>query len=83
MQCSVFRSNRREYTYIYLLEGKSFDDIPDALTRVFGEPEFVIDLELSPGRQLAQEDVQVVMQNLDENGFHLQMPPGDDGGDLL
>ena len=70
MQCSVFRSNRRDYTYIYLLEGKSFDDIPDALSKVFGEPEFVIDLELSPGRQLAQEDVNEVMKNLDiENGL--------------
>ena len=83
MHCSVFRSRRRDYTYIYLKQGKSFEDIPEALASVFGEPEFVIDLELSPGRELAQEDVETVMNNLDAHGFHLQMPPGDDRGDLL
>jgi len=83
MHCSVFRSNRKEYTYLYLARGGSIDDIPKALYRAFGEPEFVIDLELSPQRNLASEDVKLVIQNLRDKGFHLQLPPGDQDGDVI
>ena len=83
MNCSVFRSSRKEYTYIYLRSGKSFEELPDALQTAFGPPEFVIDLELSPDRALATEDVSLVMQNLRSEGFHLQLPPGDQKGDLI
>ena len=83
MNCSVFRSNRKGYTYLYLPEGKVFEDLPSALRGAFGQPEFVIDLELSPQHSLASEDVNEVMQNLRENGFHLQLPPGDQTGDLI
>ncbi len=83
MNCTVFRSKRKEYTYLYLPEGKSFEDLPRALRGAFGQPEFVIDLELSPERSLASEDVNEVMQNLRENGFHLQLPPGDQSGDMI
>jgi uncharacterized protein YcgL (UPF0745 family) len=83
MNCSVFRSNRKEYTYLYLKDGKVFEDLPTALQATFGPPEFVIDLELSPQRQLASEDVNQVMQNLYDNGFHLQLPPGEQTGDPI
>ncbi len=83
MNCSIFRSNRKEYTYLYLPSGKVFKDLPSALQCAFGQPEFVIALELSPERELAREDVNEVMQNLKENGFHLQLPPGDQQGDLI
>jgi uncharacterized protein YcgL (UPF0745 family) len=83
MNCSVFRSKRKEYTYLYLQRGKAFDDLPAALQSAFGQPEFVIHLDLSPERELASEDVLEVMQNLRDNGFHLQLPPGDQQGDLI
>ncbi|MFT5139407.1 MAG: hypothetical protein ACI9H8_001584 [Lysobacterales bacterium] len=83
MNCSVYRSDRKDYTYLYLLVGKTFEEIPPALQNAFGNPEFVIDLELSPQRKLASEDVNEVMQNLQDNGFHLQLPPGDQKGDLI
>ena len=83
MNCSVFRSDRKDYTYLYLPSGADFEDLPLALRGAFGNPEFVIDLELSPERELASEDVTEVMKNLEENGFHLQLPPGDQEGDLI
>jgi len=83
MNCSVFRSCRKEYTYIYLREGTKFADLPEALRNIFGQPEFVIDLELSLQRKLASEDVGEVIQNLSKHGFHLQLPPGNQIGDLI
>jgi len=83
MKCSVIRSSLKEFTYIYLLDGHDFEDLPIALKQVFGEPEFVMDLELTAERKLAYEDVEKVMQNLGVQGYHLQMPPTDDPTGLL
>ncbi len=33
---------------------------------------------LSPERKLAREDITKVLENLDNQGYHLQMPPPDD-----
>ena len=83
MKCTVFRSSLKDFTYIYLLAGNDYEDLPVSLRKVFGEPEFVMNLELSPERKLAYEDVNRVMRNLKEQGFHLQMPPQDDATGLL
>lgn len=83
MNCSVLRSSRKDFTYIYLLDGHDYDDLPVSLKKVFGEPQFVMNLELNKGRKLAYEDVNEVMANLQEHGYHLQMPPQVDATGLL
>lgn len=52
-----------------------FDDLPESLVSLFGQPEHVMDLELTPERPLAREDVTQVISNLEEQGFFLQLPP--------
>ena len=83
MKCSVVRSSLKDFTYIYLLAGYEFEDLPSDLKEVFGEPEFVMTLELTPERELAHADITRVMQNLSEQGYHLQMPPKQDATGLL
>ena len=75
LHCWVYRSRRKQEMYLYLAAEDDFDRVPGALLERFGEPILVIELELSPERQLAREDVNRVMANLDDQGFHLQMPP--------
>jgi uncharacterized protein YcgL (UPF0745 family) len=83
MRCSIFRSSLKDFTYIYLAGKSDFEDLPVSLRKVFGEPEFVMDLELTPDRKLAYEDINLVMQNLADVGYHLQMPPQEDVTGLL
>jgi len=83
MKCTVFRSSLKDFTYIYLLAGQDFDDLPDTLRELFGEPEIVMDLELTPERKLAYADINQVMQDLSEQGYYLQMPPKEDVTGLL
>jgi len=78
MKCSVIRSSLKDYTYIYLRDGFEFDDLPDALQQVFGTPQTVMNLDLTPDRKLAYEDVGQVMHSLLEQGYHLQLPPKED-----
>ncbi|MCB1722998.1 MAG: YcgL domain-containing protein [Chromatiaceae bacterium] len=75
LPCWVYRSPRKQEMYLYLASEDDFGCVPPALLTRFGEPVLVIELELSPERRLAREDVRKVMQNLREHGFHLQMPP--------
>ena len=75
LHCWVYRSPRKQEMYLYVAGEDAFDPVPDTLLENFGDPILVIELELSPERKLAREDVNTVMSNLDERGFHLQMPP--------
>lgn len=75
LPCWVYRSLRKQEMYLYLASEDGFDQVPEALLAHFGEPLLVIELELSPERKLAREDVELVMRNLRTHGYHLQMPP--------
>jgi len=75
LSCWVYRSNRHQEMYLYVAEEEDFEAVPDALRERFGEPVLVIELELNPDRQLAREDVTMVMSNLRTRGYHLQLPP--------
>lgn len=75
ISCDVYKSRRRALMYLYVTPESGLDRVPEALLRTFGEPEFVLNLELTPDRTLAKEDPQVVIDNLNAQGYHLQMPP--------
>lgn len=61
--------------YLYLAQKDAFDSLPSGLLQRFGRPTLVLELELHPDRSLAREDVNQVISNLRESGFHLQLPP--------
>ena len=61
--------------YLYIHEDKTSDDLPEELIKMVKELTHTMDLELSPERKLAREDVNEVIKNLEEKGYHLQMPP--------
>lgn len=75
MQCFVYKSLRMADVYIFLRAQDDFDLLPAALRAQFGELAFVIEIELSPTRKLARENVEAVMANLSAQGYHLQFPP--------
>ena len=75
LSCWVYRSTRHQEMYLYLDEEGGFDKVPDALRERFGAPVLVIELELNPSRELARENVTMVMSNLRTRGYHLQLPP--------
>ena len=40
--------------------------------------QLAFDLVLTPERTLAREDIAKVLENLENQGYHLQMPPAED-----
>ena len=75
MQTYVYKSLRKENTYVYLRQRDDFEVIPEVVRAPLGELVFVLEVELSPQRKLAQADPAVVRANLAAHGFHLQFPP--------
>ncbi len=48
--------------------------VPAEIMRGLGITEFSIELEITPNTRLAREDTSTVLRNLEEKGFHLQLP---------
>ena len=74
MQCEIYKSARKQDTYLYVTAKDDFSRVPDALMKMIGQPIHVMELELHPDRKLAREDTGEVLRNLQQRGWHLQMP---------
>ena len=76
MHAYVYKSLRKADTYLYLAARDDFARVPPPVLDPLGRLEFVLDVALTPERQLARVDATVVRENLALRGFHLQLPPG-------
>lgn len=75
MNCTVYRSTSKAYTYLYLAEGKQLEDLPVFLLENFGPAELFLELDLSQRQKLAQAELETVKQQLLSKGYYLQLPP--------
>ena len=73
--CFIYRCSRKPDMYIYLAEENDFDCIDDKIRKSLGELSFAMALELKSDTKLAKEDPVKVMSNLQNQKFHLQLPP--------
>jgi len=74
MNCSIYKSPKKQDLYLYVARQDGLSRLPEALLSYFGTPELVLELDLTADRKLAREDPVEVLKNLQEKGFHLQMP---------
>ena len=75
MNCYIYRSRKKVGSYLYLPSKNDFSALPEELIRLFGQPEFAFELNLSSRKKLAKIDSQTVIDNLQDQGFYLQIPP--------
>ncbi|MCC6077111.1 YcgL domain-containing protein [Pseudomonas sp. GCM10022188] len=73
--CSIYKSPRKREMYLYVDKREALTRVPEALLSVFGAPQHVFDMLLTPERKLAREEAGQVLENIEKQGFHLQMPP--------
>lgn len=76
--CSVYQSSKKAGMYLYVLRADALKRVPEALLELFGTPKHSFDLVLTPERALVREDITQVLQNLEGQGYHLQLPPPED-----
>jgi uncharacterized protein YcgL (UPF0745 family) len=78
IECDVYRSSRKENLYLYVKAGDDLTGVPEQLMVQFGTPELTLSFTLHADRTLAREDPVRVMENLETQGYHLQLPPADE-----
>lgn len=75
LRCYIYKSLRKPETYLFVLQENDFSRVPETLLEALGQLEKVIDIELTPERKLARGNANQIMEDLKQNGFHLQLPP--------
>ena len=73
--CSIFKSPNKEEIYLYVPKRQGLRQVPRELLDLFGKPDHVIGLILTPMRKLARENIETVMAKIQEQGFYPQLPP--------
>lgn len=78
--CEVYKSEKLPELYLYVTKTDGLERVPEELLERFGEPVFTLSFNLTEDRKLAREDTKTVIKNLQEQGYHLQLPPQRVGG---
>ena len=74
MECVVYKSLKKDETYVFIPATTSLSDLPDELMKVLGTTEMVMTLNLTPEKKMARGTAAEVMESINKQGFHLQMP---------
>lgn len=80
MFCDVYRSCKKLDTYLYVkkqeqADSEAFREVPEALLKMLGKLEWVMEIDLTSRAQLAQMNCATLMEKLAETGYFLQLPP--------
>jgi uncharacterized protein YcgL (UPF0745 family) len=75
MFCVIYRSSKRDQTYLYVEKKDDFSRVPAELLQGFGKPQLAMMLPLDGSKKLANADLAKVKASLEEQGFYLQVPP--------
>jgi len=82
MQCVIYKGASKLGSYLYVKAKDDFAEVPEALLAMLGELELVMHLDLASRDKLGYADIEEVSQQLGEQGYFLQMPPGEGYPDL-
>lgn len=72
---AVYKSSKRPDTYLYLAKKGDFKVIPEALSKQFGRPIFVMLLALDKHATIAGLPKDAFIAALTDKGYYLQLPP--------
>ena len=74
IECAVYKSQKKDETYIFIPTTTALSDLPKDLLKVLGQTEMIMNLKLTPEKKMARGTAAIVMKSIEEQGFHLQMP---------
>ena len=75
MITAVYKSKKKADTYLYVEKRDDFSKVPEPLIDTFGQPIFVMLINLAKREQLGVADLEKVKSELNDKGFYLQIPP--------
>ncbi|USD22323.1 YcgL domain-containing protein [Microbulbifer variabilis] len=73
--CDIYRSPKKEEMYLYVDKREGTARVPKNLLELFGSPQHVTTMLMTPERKLARANADKVLQEVRVQGYYLQMPP--------
>lgn len=73
IKCSIYKSQKKDETYVFIPTKKSLSDLPDKLLKILGQADKIMTLTLTAEKKMARGNVKEIMKSIDEQGFYLQM----------
>lgn len=74
---SAFRSPKKEELYLFIPKEAGLESLPGELLVMFGEPEHVIDFDLTADKKMPRVDSAELYKALETKGYYMQMPPNE------
>ena len=71
----MYKTSSHKNLFLYVSEVEGLSRVPQSLLCRFVDRLLVLNFELKVGNVLAKEDPEVVLRNIDQMGYHLQLPP--------
>ncbi|WP_372762440.1 YcgL domain-containing protein [Pseudoalteromonas sp.] len=75
MLTAVYKSNKKADTFLFVEKRDDFSKVPEPLMAMFGQPRYVMIINLAKRQHLGGSDLAVVKSELAEKGYYLQLPP--------
>ncbi|WP_295510122.1 YcgL domain-containing protein [uncultured Pseudoalteromonas sp.] len=75
MLTAVYKSIKKADTYLFIEKRDDFGRVPEPLLETFGQPKYVMMINLASREKLGFADIETVKQALIDKGFYLQLPP--------
>lgn len=73
--CDVYKSEKKAEVYLYVDRIVGLEKVPESLILQMPDPEVCFSFKLTPNRKLARGNSAIVMKNVVDQGYYLQMPP--------
>ena len=74
MKTVIYKSSKKQDSYLYIEQEDDFSRLPEILISALGKLDLVMTLDLSSQKKLARADIKQVISALQQDGFYLQMP---------
>lgn len=71
----IYRSSREEEMYLYVDKKEGLSRVPAELMEKFGRANLALSMILEPTKKLARADATRVLEDIQNRGFYLQLPP--------
>lgn len=75
MLTAVYKSKKKADTFLFVEKRDDFSKVPEPLMVMFGQPHYVMLINLAKRTHLGGADLSLVEKSLTDVGFYLQLPP--------
>lgn len=75
INCEIYKGTKKDEMYLYVPADQGLKAVPEVLLESFGDLSLVMKILLRSKQKLARVDVETVIEEIQNKGFYLQVPP--------